>query len=273
MPLQYIDDVPFPRNDSRKYNYSRTIFSGIVSSVNAISANTLDAIGTSYGYSFAKYNFGQNSLTDSYALANGQSLSDVAVAPLALGALTVGSTVREMSAAYGTFANNGIYREPRLYTKVYNSEGQLILDNTQDTRQIVSEKTVEYMNYCLYNAANSGTGGAAIFPGQTIAGKTGTTSSNRDRWFCGFTGYYTAAVWCGYNQPEQIESDRQLRQPCRPAVENGHAADPRGEARQGPLQRRAVPVRHRLPGLRQAGYGGLRPRCPGQPDSYRQLLS
>ena len=204
MPLQYIDDVPFPRNDSRKYNYSRTIFSGIVSSVNAISANTLDAIGTSYGYSFAKYNFGQNSLTDSYALANGQSLSDVAVAPLALGALTVGSTVREMSAAYGTFANNGIYREPRLYTKVYNSEGQLILDNTQDTRQILSEKTVEYMNYCLYNAANSGTGGAAIFPGQTIAGKTGTTSSNRDRWFCGFTGYYTAAVWCGYNQPEQI---------------------------------------------------------------------
>ena len=126
------------------------------------------------------------------------------VAPLALGALTVGSTVREMSAAYATFANNGTYREARLYTKVYNSDGQLILDNTQDSRQILREKTVEYMNYCLYNAANYGTGGAAIFQGQNIAGKTGTTSSNRDRWFCGYTGYYTAAVWCGYNQPEQI---------------------------------------------------------------------
>ena len=204
MPLMYNDGTPFPRNDSRQYNYSRTIFSGIVSSVNAISANTLTAIGTDYGYSFAKYNFGQDSLTSSYALSNGQSLSDVGVAPLALGALTVGSTVREMSAAYATFANNGTYREARLYTKVYNSDGQLILDNTQDSRQILREKTVEYMNYCLYNAANYGTGGAAIFQGQNIAGKTGTTSSNRDRWFCGYTGYYTAAVWCGYNQPEQI---------------------------------------------------------------------
>ena len=205
MPIMYSDDgIPFPRNDNREYNYARTIFSGVVSSVNAISGNTLNAIGANYGYSFAKYNFGQNSLTDSYALANGQSLSDVGVAPLALGALTVGSTVREMSAAYATFANNGVYREPRTYTKVYNSDGELVLDNTQDNRQILSEKTVEYMNYCLFNAANYGTGGAAIFPGQNIAGKTGTTSSNRDRWFCGFTGYYTAAVWCGYNQPEQI---------------------------------------------------------------------
>ena len=204
MPIMYNDGVPFPRNDNREYNYARTIFSGVVSSVNAISGNTLNAIGANYGYSFAKYNFGQSSLTDSYALANGQSLSDVGVAPLALGALTVGSTVREMSAAYATFANNGVYREPRTYTKVYNSDGELVLDNTQDNRQILSEKTVEYMNYCLFNAANYGTGGAAIFPGQNIAGKTGTTSSNRDRWFCGFTGYYTAAVWCGYNQPEQI---------------------------------------------------------------------
>ena len=60
------------------------------------------------------------------------------------------------------------------------------------------------MNYCLFNAANNGTGGAAIFAGQNIAGKTGTTSSNRDRWFCGYTTHYTAAVWCGYDIPEQI---------------------------------------------------------------------
>ena len=206
LPLMYDGETnqPFPRNDNRQYNYTRTIFSGIVSSVNAISANTLKAITPSYGYSFAKYNFGEESLIDSLDVGNGQSMSDIDYAPLALGALTKGATVREMSAAYATFANNGTYREPRTYTKVYNSEGQLVLDNTQDSRKILSEKTVEYMNYCLYNAANVGTGGAAIFPGMAIAGKTGTTSSNRDRWFCGYTGYYTAAVWCGYNQPEQI---------------------------------------------------------------------
>ena len=175
-----------------------------MSSVNTISVGTLDKIGYDYAYSFAKYNLGQQHLVESYDAGGGQTLSDLDRAPLALGALTVGSTVRDMSAAYATFASDGVYREPRLYTKVYNSRGELVLDNVQESRQVLSEKAVNYVNYCLYNAANHGTGGSAIFGGQNIAGKTGTTSSNRDRWFCGFTPYYTAAVWCGYNIPEQI---------------------------------------------------------------------
>ena len=204
LPMTYIDGNNWPKNDNRQYQYARTVYQGIVSSVNTVSARTLDTIGADYGYSFAKYNFGQASLTDNYPLPNGQSLSDVGLAPLALGALTVGSTVREMSAAYATFANDGVYREPRLFTKVYDSNGKVVVDNEQESRKILSQKTVDYMNYCLFNAANNGTGGAAIFAGQNIAGKTGTTSSNRDRWFCGYTTHYTAAVWCGYDIPEQI---------------------------------------------------------------------
>lgn len=203
LPVSYANGN-WPKNDNRQYQYARTVYQGIVSSVNTISVRTLDAIGYEYAYSFAKYNFGQEHLVENYETASGQSLSDVGQAPLALGALTVGSTVREMAAAYATFANDGVYREARLFTKVYNSSGQLVVDNTQDTRKILSEKTVNYMNYCLYNAANNGTGGAAIFGGQQIAGKTGTTSSNRDRWFCGYTKHYAAAVWVGYDQPEQI---------------------------------------------------------------------
>ena len=210
-PATVLKDLPvtytagnWPKNDNRQYQYARTVYQGIVSSVNTISVRTLDTIGYEYAYSFAKYNFGLNHLVEEYPTASGQSLSDVGRAPLALGALTVGATVQEMSAAYATFANDGTWREPRLYTKIYNSNGELVVDNTQDSRKILSEKTVNYMNYCLYNAANSGTGGAAIFGGQNIAGKTGTTSSKRDRWFCGYTAHYTAAVWCGYDQPEQI---------------------------------------------------------------------
>lgn len=203
LPVTY-DGGNWPKNDNRQYQYARTVYQGIVSSVNTISVRTLNEIGAEYGYSFAKYNFGQAHLVEEYPGADGTTKSDVGPAPLALGALTVGSTVQEMSAAYATFANHGVYREPRLYTKVYNSDGQLVVDNTQDSRQILSEKTVDYVNYCLYNAANHGTGGAAVFGGQSIAGKTGTTSSNRDRWFCGYTTHYTAAVWVGYDQPEQI---------------------------------------------------------------------
>ena len=213
LPLTY-DGGAWPKNDSRVYNYSRTIFQGIVSSINAISANTLSRIGADTGFSFAKYNFQQNYLVDSYVSSNGTPMSDIAIAPLALGALTIGSTVREVTAAYATFANNGVIRTARTYTKVYDSDGKIVLDNQQESQQILSEKAVNYMNYCLYNAANNGTGTVAVFPGQNIAGKTGTTSSNRDRWFAGYTKYYTAAVWCGYNQPEQIYLTNNYQNPA-----------------------------------------------------------
>ena len=203
LPVSYTDGN-WPKNDNRQYQYARTVYQGIVSSVNTISVRTLNYIGADYAYSFAKYNFGQNHLVENYLAADGEVKSDVGPAPLALGALTVGSTVQEMAAAYATFASDGVYREPRLYTKVYNSDGVLVVDNTQDSQQVLREKALNYINYCLYSAANYGTGGAAIFGGQSIAGKTGTTSSNRDRWFCGYTSHYTAAVWVGYDQPEQI---------------------------------------------------------------------
>ena len=203
LPVNYYGGA-WPKNDNRKYDYSRTVYSGIVSSVNTIAVRTLDLTGHDYAFNFAKYNMGLSNLTDRYVAADGSIKSDIGQSPLALGALTVGSTVQEMATAYATFANGGEYRESRLFTKVYDSNGSLVLDNPQDTKQVLSNKTVNYINYCLYNAANSGTGGAAVFAGQNIAGKTGTTSSNKDRWFCGYTGHYTAAVWCGYDHPEQI---------------------------------------------------------------------
>ena len=210
-PATVIRDLPysynggaFPRNDNRVYNYSRTVLSGIIRSVNTIAVGTLDEIGAQYSYDFAKNKFGLSYLTDSYKASNGKIMSDVAQSPLALGALTVGATVRQMAAAYATFPNDGVYREARTYTKVYNNQGSLVLDNTQESEKILSEKTVNYINYCLYQAVQGGTGTPAQIGGQNVAGKTGTTSSNKDRWFCGYTGYYTAAVWCGYNQPEKI---------------------------------------------------------------------
>ena len=204
LPVSYSGGA-FPKNDNRRYNYSRTVYSGIVSSVNAISVRTLRMIGYDYSYTFAKDKFGLESLTDHYETRNGQVKSDLGDSPLGMGALTVGATVREMSAAFATFANDGVYREARTYTKVYDSQGNLVLDNTQDSREILSSKAVNYMNYCLTNAVLSGTGKEAQISGQSVAGKTGTTSSNKDRWFCGYTEYYTAAVWCGYDNPEVIK--------------------------------------------------------------------
>ena len=212
MPISYdvVGRGPYPLNDSRTYSYSRTILSGVVGSVNAVAARTLQKIGESYGFDFAKYNFGLSTLVESYEDADGNIHSDIGIGPLALGAQTWGVTVRDMSSAFATFANNGVYREGRTFTKVYDSEGNLVLDNEQETKQILSEKSVNYMNYCLISAVQDGTGWEADMSsswssvGITTAGKTGTAGDYKDRWFCGFTGYYTAAVWTGFRTPEVI---------------------------------------------------------------------
>jgi len=203
MPQKYNGNVGWPKNDNQSYSYARTILSAITSSVNAVAVNTLEMIGTGYSYSFAKEKLGLTSLIESYTAASGKVMSDEDYAPLALGAQTKGLTVREMASAFAVFPNGGTYREGRTFTKVYDSNGNIVLDNTQDSWEAFSAKTVNYMHFCLSYAVG-GTGGNARINGQNVYGKTGTTSSNRDRWFCGYTSYYTAAVWFGFDTPEVV---------------------------------------------------------------------
>lgn len=208
LPLNY-DYGFWPRNDNWTFNYSRTIYSAVTSSVNAVCAWTLDAIGTDYSFDFAKNKFGLSTLVEEYVDSNGVTHTDNNYAPLAMGAQTWGVTVRDMASAFATYANNGIYRRGRTFTKVFDSRGNLVIDNIQQSEQILSQKTVDYMNYCLVNATSRGTGTEAnLYPGYgiTTAGKTGTTTGNKARWYCGFTGYYTAAVWCGFDQPDAIRT-------------------------------------------------------------------
>ena len=211
-PATMVPDLPYtysigayPLNDTRVYNYRSTIFNGVVNSVNAVAMHTLAWTGTDYAFNFGRDMLNLN-LLETYQTDWGEEMSDKDLGPLSLGALTIGLTVREMTDAFGTFPNNGVFREGRTFTKVYNSDGVLVLDNEQQSHQAFSQKTADYVNYCLYYAANNGTGTEAVLDDYSIevAGKTGTTGDNYDRWFCGYTHYYTAAVWTGYDQPEEI---------------------------------------------------------------------
>lgn len=208
MPLRYVMDsqnkeTAFPRNAEKYYTYSRTVLSGLMDSVNAVAVNTLDKIGTRYSFGFGKDKFHISDLLES----GSNGTTDIDYSPLALGGLTEGATVRDMASAYASFANSGTYRQGRTFTKVYDSQGKLIIDNTQTSEKILSQKTVDYMNYCLDQAVDAGTGTMADLKdlGIDVCGKTGTTNSRKDRYFCGYTGYYTAAIWCGFETPAEIQ--------------------------------------------------------------------
>ena len=108
-----------------------------------------------------------------------------------------------MAAAYATFVNSGIYNEPKTYTKVTDQDGNVELENSGEQHVAMKETTAYLMTTMLQDAIN-GTGGAARFSGMSIAGKTGTTNDNYDRYFVGYTPYYVAAVWVGYEKNERI---------------------------------------------------------------------
>ena len=127
-----------------------------------------------------------------------------AAGALALGGLSKGVTTREMAAAYASFANGGVYTTPRTYTEVKDHNGNTILENKTESHVAMKESTAYAMNELLKNVVRSGTGTGANFSGMTIAGKTGSTNSNNDRYFVGYTPYYTAAVWVGYDTPTRI---------------------------------------------------------------------
>ncbi|MCQ2418840.1 MAG: transglycosylase domain-containing protein [Clostridia bacterium] len=207
-PATTYEDAPdangWPRNDGGGNSGNMTVNHGVVSSLNTIAVKVLKDLGVETSFEYATERFGLSTLVTSISI-NGKDFTDKALAPLSMGALTYGVTVREMAQAYATFPNQGMFRQARTYTRVEDSSGKTILDNRQQTRQAVGEKAAWYMQNVLNNAVLSGTGWAAYMDGYSVCGKTGTTSDNFDRWFCGFTPYYTASVWCGFDENEEIK--------------------------------------------------------------------
>ena len=168
---------------------------GIYNSINTVAVQTIEKLGLTNSYKFLTGNLGLTTITeqDSEQIGN-----------LGLGGLEKGVNTMEMAAAYATFANDGIYNKPRMYVKVTDSEGRDVLVNDSETAVAMKETTAYFMNKLLTNVVTKGTGTTAKFANMTIAGKTGTTNDNYDRYFVGYTPYYSAAVWTGYDNNEKV---------------------------------------------------------------------
>ncbi|WP_308856923.1 transglycosylase domain-containing protein [uncultured Oscillibacter sp.] len=193
-PVRLLNNSPWPKNSPQGYSGWTTLSKGVASSINTVAVQVVEKLTIPASYAFATEKLGLNLVTD-----------DMNTAALGLGGLTHGLSTVEMAAAYATFPNGGIYHEPRTYVKVTASDGEtVVLENEGEEHVAMKETTAYFMNTLLQGVINSGTGGSAKFSGMTIAGKTGTTSENYDRYFVGYTPYYVAAVWTGYDSPEKI---------------------------------------------------------------------
>lgn len=126
------------------------------------------------------------------------------LAALSIGGFTDGISPLEMAGAYACIANNGVYRRPLFYTKVTDSNGNIVIEAKQETNQVISEQAAYVIKNILQSVVQSGTATYCKISGMDVAAKTGTTNSNYDKWLCGFTNYYTAATWYGYDSNEEV---------------------------------------------------------------------
>ena len=186
-PTSYANGTPLHNYDN-KYRGFTTIRDAIISSMNVVTVKNLTQIGTGLGFEYAEA-LGISTLEPG---DNNQTLC--------LGGLTHGVTDLELTASYATIANGGDYNKPVLYTQVFDHNGNVLLDNTQNTsKEVLKETTAWLLTNAMQDVITSGTGSGAGLPNMPTAGKTGTTTKNRDTVFAGYTPYYTAAVWGGYD--------------------------------------------------------------------------
>lgn len=180
------------------YRGPMTIRECIEQSANICSVKKLTEITPALGYQYLTENFAFTTLPT----------TDI-VQSLALGGITDGVYNLEMTAAYAAIANKGVYTEPVFYTHIYDHDGNLLFENIPDTHVAMKETTAALITDAMIDVVEKGTGTAARFSGMRVSGKTGTTTSTTNLWFCGYTPYLTASVWTGYddNQPMEKKID------------------------------------------------------------------
>ena len=199
-PNTIIEDKPLnyggwkPTNSYAGYRGNMTLWHALQQSVNTVAAQLIvDYVKADNAYQ--------------YLQKMGLTLvkEDNNPSAMALGGLHHGTNSLEMASAYGTYANGGVYVAPYTYTKVLNNKNEILLENKPVTTTVFKSSTANIMNAMLHSVVTSGIASRANFRSDLdICGKTGTTNDAKDRWFVGYTPYYTGAVWFGYDQPEPM---------------------------------------------------------------------
>lgn len=194
----------WPKNNPRVYAGLTTVNAALSKSTNTVAVRILQQLGAHTSFRYAKA-LGISTLVEHETTENGKILSDVAAAPMGLGAVTRGVSVREMTGAYGALACEGVFHETISYTEVYDKDGKLLLSNQKEGKRIFSADTADLMTRLLQNVVAYGTASdLTLQKSLPVAGKTGTSNANTDRWFIGYTPDLLCGVWYGYKDARDI---------------------------------------------------------------------
>ncbi len=210
------DDVPiefykngngyklWPQNATLVYNGLTNVNYALKNSLNTVAVKTLYDVGVDYSFNFLKNTLGINSLIEKEAVDGGY-LTDKAPAALALGQMNYGVTLREITEAYSIFANKGETSKSRSYLSVTDSKGREILRNEEEHNYAISSANASVMTKMLQNVITTGTARPITLDSTVdVAGKTGTTQNDQDKWFVAYTPYCLCGVWYGYEYPKEI---------------------------------------------------------------------
>lgn len=194
----------WPSNYPAGYRGLTTVKDAVTRSVNTVSLRVLEKLTIQKSFDFMKNKLGL-SVIDYKELTGGKSVTDMDYSPLGLGQLSYGLSVSEMTGAYAIFANNGVYNKPRTVIEIRDNEGNVVVDNDMSGKVVISEQTASIMTKMLQNVVTSGTATRITLRNTiNVAGKTGTTGEDNDRWFVGYTPYYVCGVWFGYAMPKNL---------------------------------------------------------------------
>ena len=191
----------WPLNVTRSYSGRNTFRTAIQKSINTCSVKILSQIGVDYSMDTLK-RFGITSAIDDPS----QSVNDLNLAALGLGAMSYGISPLEMSLAYAAFPNGGVVNTPICYTKVEDSSGRTLLESRSETTRVLDEGVAWIMVDVLQSVVTDGIAKNAKVDGIKVGGKTGTTDDRYDIWFNGFTPTYSVALWIGTDDNVQMDS-------------------------------------------------------------------
>ncbi|MDO4515340.1 MAG: transglycosylase domain-containing protein, partial [Lachnospiraceae bacterium] len=174
-----------------------TVRDAIAESMNIPAVKVLQDISVNTGFEWVTEKFGISTLTN-----------EDYVESLALGGITDGVYNYELTAAYAAIANGGVYNEPILYTKVLDHDGNILIDNTKEPVTIMKDTTAALLTSAMQDVVKSGTAAPyAQLKTMPAAGKSGTTTGNKDFWFAGYTPYYTCSIWLGYDDNKEMNGN------------------------------------------------------------------